>query len=310
MEAKNIDKWLNTVLHKYQTLTRTVVTIMKSLLQAKKVDYLAVTGRTKKADSIKDKIKRKSYKHPEKQLTDISGIRIIVYFESDVERVSDIIEKSFCVDKTNSLNKAALLAADQIGYRSVHYVCDLGNDRSLLPEFRDLKDLKFEFQVRTVLQHAWAELAHDRKYKFFGKLPRGIERKLYLYAGLLEIADRGFDELSQAIDRYIAEVKNKTSEASLDIEINSISLEAFVNQWVEKTGFPLERISSKDSYGELVRELNEFGIQTLSDLNFIIPENYTAKAAGRDYTTNIYGLVRDWMLLHDYKKYKEKVSYR
>ena len=82
-----------------------------------------------------------------------------------------MITGSFNIDEKNSLDKKILLASDQIGYRSVHFVCDLGAQRSGLPEFKDLGGLKFEIQVRTVLQHAWAELAHDRNYKFSGTLP-------------------------------------------------------------------------------------------------------------------------------------------
>lgn len=83
-----------------------------------------------------------------------------------------MITGSFNIDEKNSLDKKILLASDQIGYRSVHFVCDLGAQRSGLPEFKDLGGLKFEIQVRTLLQHAWAELAHDRNYKFSGTLLR------------------------------------------------------------------------------------------------------------------------------------------
>lgn len=121
METENTDKWLAAVLPKHRSLTKAVVTITESLLKAGKIDYLAVTGRTKTLENIKEKVRRKSYKHPRTQMTDISGVRVIVYFESDVRRVSDVIESSFRVDKDNSLDKEALLAADQNGYRPVHY---------------------------------------------------------------------------------------------------------------------------------------------------------------------------------------------
>lgn len=305
MNEQEIDKWIETELPVYDNLTKTFVSICENLLRSANIDYLSVSGRTKTSASIKEKIKRKSYQHPPKQVTDISGVRIILYFESDVERVCRIIENSFDVDKKNSLNKEALLSTDQVGYRSVHLVCELGHVRTSLPEFSAFKNKKCEFQVRTVLQHAWAELAHDRNYKFSGKLPREIERKLYLYAGMLEIADRGFDELSKQIDKYIENIKSETEQGNLSIEINSLSLEEFVREWSKSTGFPLQEPPDKDKYIELVDELHEFGIDTLERLRSIIPSKYIEAAKKLGYSTNIYGLIRDWMLMTDYQKYRD-----
>ena len=305
----NTEKWLDEVLPKQENLTYAVVTIIENLLKNNNIDYLTVTGRTKDRESVKDKIKRKGYKKPKEQLTDISGIRIIVFFESSVKKVSKLIEASFEVDKKNSLNKDALLSNDQIGYRSVHYVCTLGETRISLPEFEYLSGLKFEFQIRTVLQHAWAEIAHDRNYKFSGALPKEIERNLYLYAGLLEVADKGFDELSKSIDSYMENLHEKSSHGDLEVEINSISLEQFVSKWSKNNNFALEGVYDKSNLSELVRELSEFGINSLSELNAIIPENYVEIMKENKLSTNIYGLIRDWMLISDHNKFTENVDY-
>ncbi|WP_323148670.1 hypothetical protein [Pseudomonas oryzihabitans] len=158
-----------------------------------------------------------------------------------------------------------------------------------------------------MLQHAWAELAHDRNYKLSAKLPRELERSLYLYAGLLELADKGFDSLSQEIDKYITEVNQKTNIGDLDVEINSFSLDSFVNQWVDKNGFTLEKIST-NYLEDLVTELVTYGIQNLKDLASIIPEGYAEKALGISYSTTIYGLIRDWLLIHDWRGFTSKVQ--
>lgn len=303
--------WLDAVLPRHERLTSAVVAITENLLRAKHIDYLAVTGRTKNTQSSIDKVKRKGYKDPSVQLTDLSGIRIILYFESDVAKACQLIEEAFNVDWGNSLNKDALLSTDQIGYRSSHYVCDLGEQRAALPEFAGLSKLKFEFQVRTVLQHAWAELAHDRNYKFSGKLPREIERQLFLYAGMLEIADKGFNELSTKIDNYIKAVAEKSARGDLSTEINSVSLEQFVEEWCKTNGIRFEPHNfSKDDYREIVKELDQFGITTLAELNDIIPENYVEALKiedQREYT--LHGYVRDWMLIYDWRKYLGNVDF-
>ena len=303
------DEWIDGALLKHQRLTQSVVAIIKALLVAKGIPYLAVDGRTKNKEGIKDKIKRKAYKSPERQVTDITGVRVILYFESDVQKVSSLLESCFKIDKDNSLDKGSLLSVDKIGYRSVHYVCDIGVERSKLPEFESLAGLKFEVQVRTVLQHAWAEIAHDRNYKFSGKLPDEMARELYLYAGLLEVADKGFDKLSKEIDAYGDVVKQADELVSDSIPVDSISLSNYVVRWGERNNFPLDVPTDKDNYGELVRELDEFGIKTLGQLEQIIPADFSDRAKKYDDYLSIHGCVRSWMLIHDWRRFLERVEF-
>lgn len=286
------------------TLTTSVESILKNLIEQNKIDYLSVAGRTKTKESITEKIKRKNYKDPANQITDISGIRIILFVESDINSVSEIIRKSFSIDELNSSNKDEKLSLDRVGYRSVHFVCDLGKNRSALPEFEGLDSLKLEIQIRTVLQHAWAELAHDRSYKFRGKLPSSIQRSLYLHAGLLEIADKGFSELATEIDDYTQSVNRSYQAGNLDIEINSISLTEFIEAWERQNDYPLEEISESVNahIPELVKELTNFGIRNIFELNKMIPENFVETSKKLNYRTNIFGFIRNLMIINDVKK--------
>jgi hypothetical protein len=229
-----------------------------------------------------------------------------VYFDYDIDRVNEIIEDNFAVDRNNSSNRDNLLLVNEVGYRSVHYVCDLGADRIRLRENKLLQGLKFELQVRTVLQHAWAELAHDRNYKFTGQLPKPIERKLFLLAGLMETADNGFSELSKAIDSYVETVSSSAAKGRLDIEINALSLDEFVSSWAEKAGVPLEEIRNRESYSDLVRELRQFGVHNLEELQRIIPSAY-AENFGTEPST-VLGVVRDWMILSDPQRFLTNVN--
>ena len=93
----------------------------------------------------------------------------------------------FDVDEANSSDRSKVLKEDKVGYKSVHIVEKLGKQRADLVEYKGIYDLKFEIQIRTVLQHAWAELTHDRSYKIDVVLPPHIQRKINLHAGLLEL---------------------------------------------------------------------------------------------------------------------------
>ena len=166
------DDWLERIVPLHRRLTDVTVELVRSLLDSNGVPYLSVNGRTKSIESINEKLKRKSYKSPKTQMTDVSGIRIITYLESQVEQALAVMRTAFEIDESNSLDRKKILGFDRVGYRSAHLVCTLGNIRSSLLEYKDFKLLKFEIQIRTVLQHAWAELAHDRTFKFSPGLPR------------------------------------------------------------------------------------------------------------------------------------------
>lgn len=295
------EKFLQTSLPLHERLTPAVVSILKSILEVNEIQHLSINGRIKKYETALNKIKTKKYKEPKSQLTDLSGIRIILFSESDVTKTCKLIEKTFQIDKENSLNQDDKLGVDKSGYRSVHFVCNIGNERNKLPEFHNLWDLKFEIQVRTVLQHAWAELSHDRNYKFGFRLPLDLERRLHLYAALLELADKGFDELSKSIDEYAQGLKTESKLLSADL--NSFSLVEFIKKWSEETNTKID-IETGEPLDELLGELNYFDIDSIEKLSELIPKNFSEVFNKNKQETNIFGLIREWMLIKDWKKLK------
>ncbi|MGG9078594.1 hypothetical protein ACQ9A0_27000, partial [Escherichia coli] len=48
---------------------------------------------------------------------------------------------------------------------SDNYVIRLKQNRADLPEYARFADLRCEVQVQTILNHAWAQMAHDTIYK-------------------------------------------------------------------------------------------------------------------------------------------------
>lgn len=293
------DKWLTDSLPKYDRLTQSVESMVRSLIEAAGIEYLSISGRTKTSKSINDKIDRKSYKDPANQLTDISGVRIILFIESDLNKVEELISNSFEVDTENSSNKDQALGANQVGYRSIHFVCELGRPRTKLPEYKDFKGMKFEFQVRTVLQHAWAELAHDRSYKFKSELPKDIQRKLFLHAGLLEIADKGFSEIASEIDSYAEGVSQQYKSGDLNVPINSISVTEFMDEWALKHDVEVRQNYPDTLIKQVLHELKAFGVDTIQQLNNLCPKNYVEEYMQLDKTNSLIGVVRDWMVIAD-----------
>lgn len=303
------EKWLDSILPRHERLTKVASYILENLLAENRIEYLTITGRTKNKSSALEKLIRKGYKDPSMQLTDLSGIRVVVYLETDLKSVCGIIEQAFEVDENNSSSKELTMGIDKIGYRSYHYVCKLGKNRENASEYKNLSQLNFEIQVRTVLQHAWAQLSHDRNYKFNGNLPRELERDFYLYAGLLEIVDKGFDAITAKIDLYKETLREKTAGGDYDIDVTSLSLNEFVNQWAEKNNFYLKEHQNQDRISDLVEELKQFGIKKIYELNDIIDPIYAKTAKQAKYYTNIFGLIRDWMLIKDWRRFIRDVKF-
>lgn len=234
-------------------------------------------------------------------MTDLAGIRVITLIESDVQKVCTLIESMFNVHKADSVNKSENLGEEKVGYRSVHFVCDVGKVRGDLPEFSAYKGLCFEIQVRTALEHAWAEIEHDRGYKLGGKLPSHLNRRFKLLSGLLESADLEFNRLTVEIEEYAENIKND----KLNYELTNIGLITFL--FDKHSSYVEEQFLAEDNKNidKAITELNQFGINSLQQLDELILQ-YTNKYNFEKPST-IIGFVRFLMMFIDLKGYFDKV---
>ena len=268
----------------------------------------AIFNRAKAIDSFKEKIKDPKYDNPQEQITDLAGIRIICYVESDVPLICKVIEDNFDIDKENSSDKSRLLGTDKVGYKSVHYVAKLNSDRLKLPEYKNYIKSKLEIQIRTILQHAWAEIEHDRNYKFSGELPDEIQRRFKLVAGSLELADKEFDRIASEIDKINVQIEKGTKEGKLNFEINTTTLKQFLttkfNTLIPALVEPHFATSKHEI--KILKEIESFGLRTLNDLNAILPTDFqNAIKIIEDPPVNFLGLLRLAMIVSDWKKYFE-----
>ncbi|MGP9420597.1 GTP pyrophosphokinase [Pseudomonas reactans] len=310
MKESHFDSWINNNLPRFELLGKHIAFIIENLLQQNKIEYLSVSYRTKSKEGILEKVGRKQYKNPIEELTDISGVRVILYLESDIAKVSDIIKSTLHIDDKNSMNNEGRLSSDKIGYRSVHYVCDIGEKRNALEEYEFISGLNCEIQVRTMLQHAWAELTHDRNYKLGANLPLQIQRKINLFSGMLEIADEGFSEIVNSIEEYKESIKDNDLDQLFPQEINSINLYKFVQEISTKIGLKLTPVKDwgGDTTKDIIDELEHCGFNDFKIIADSIPENYAEVSKKFSPFNNIYGFLRDIMLIHDFEKLSKKES--
>lgn len=267
----------------YGQLSASVLHIIEGLMKKENIKYASAVFRVKDADSLSDKIVRKEEKYKTlSDITDIGGIRIITYYADDVDRVAELIEREFRVDRENSIDKRKALEPNVFGYLSLHYVICLDDRRSLLPEYEDLKELRIEVQIRSILQHSWAEMEHDMGYKSKIEVPREIIRDFSRLAGLLEIADKEFQEIRQKLSQYEREVARKIENNERDtvIRLDAVSLQILLdtdkdfisfNQDIENsTGIKID--SDKANYEGILRMLQWFGITTVGDVKKLLKE--------------------------------------
>ncbi|TET17198.1 MAG: hypothetical protein E3J75_03185 [Dehalococcoidia bacterium] len=314
--VKDIDsavKWYKENQSLYTSLSSKVADIIKENLEQSGIQYHSVTSRGKSLESFTNKAKSEKYSDPTNEIKDMAGIRVITYLETDVQKVVEVIEKLFDIDKTNSIDQSQLLGSDKLGYRSVHYVAKFTKSRCKLPEYKKYEDLPFEIQVRSILQHAWAEIEHDRNYKFSGKLPTQLERRFYLVAGMLECADREFVAIGEEIDKYKNTVVEELRKGDLDIDINTASLKEYLsgkfNKLIEQ-GLLRKEFGEGDVGGKvIVEEAQLFGISKLYQLDKVIPQDFQDNMLGLGLQSNFSGIMRVILMISGLKRYFE-VSWR
>jgi ppGpp synthetase/RelA/SpoT-type nucleotidyltranferase len=216
----------------YEALRDVTVPLLRRLLKKAGIEPHSITPRIKSRKSLREKMTRdgKSYSSLS-DIKDIVGIRIITYFEDELETVGHVIESSFDVDLANSYDRRSKLNTDQFGYRSIHYVCNYSAQRVQMDEYAEFAGHVIEIQIRSILQHAWAEIEHDY-YKTKGKKPESIERRNSRLAGLLELADDEFVAIRKEMETYKRNVGLRIeADENLDnVKLDSISLKTFVEQ--------------------------------------------------------------------------------
>lgn len=289
----------------YKALSKKVESILSELIEIEKVNYHVIVSREKDISSFSKKIKKKEYNNPIRDVTDLAGIRIITYVEDQIPQICKIIETNFDIDTENSSDKSYELGEDKVGYKSIHYVAKLKPNRITLPEYKRFENLYFEIQVRTILQHAWAEIEHDRNYKFSGVLPTAVRRRFKLLAGLLESADNEFNSISIEIDNISDKVRESTNKGELDIPINSTSLREYIITKFNKLVRDEFTSPARENY--LLETLNRLRITTLKDLNDRIPVDFVKlhKAAFNNSTSSINNIVEDILIANDYQSFFE-----
>lgn len=140
--------------HEYLRFTSKLEVLVRDLLAAEKIDVHLLESRTKDVASFRDKVAKtsKTYRDPLTEITDLCGLRVIAYYQDQVDAIEKLIATEFLVDSENSIIHST--SGAEFGYKSSHFVVRLKQDRGGLREWHGLSAFTAEIQVRTVLQQA------------------------------------------------------------------------------------------------------------------------------------------------------------
>ena len=207
----------------YQTYADALKRVLRKACELS-IPEAVVQTRAKSVPSFAEKCVRKLAKYPDpvRQLTDLCGGRVIAQTLEQVEAVKLFVEHNFKIEERD--DKGLLLSEDKFGYRDMHYLVRLRSERAGLigfmpEEIAVIGERIAELQVRSVVQHAWADILHDRMYKTPLRLSTEAKRTGALLAAIMEDGDRSFNRLAIEIDSMVANYAAYASRENVEKEI-------------------------------------------------------------------------------------------
>lgn len=195
--AQEYEEWISA----HPTAARDFREAVEDVLVDAGATFDVVSARVKTVHSLVDKMEKKNssgqyvFSGGLSSAYDLVGVRITTFHSTEIPEIRKICEKTWdivrVVDKT-----AQMRISGSFGYGSLHLICSVRPGTLGLAEYAGQV---FEIQIRTVLQHAWAEFEHDVRYKNEITDPR-VDRAFTLAAGLIELADQQFDQIVGILD--------------------------------------------------------------------------------------------------------------
>jgi ppGpp synthetase/RelA/SpoT-type nucleotidyltranferase len=239
-----------------------------------------IERRIKSEKSMAGKLKRKGAKYSTiDDVTDVLGIRIITFFNEDVDRIASIAESLFRIDWDNSVDKRKTHQFDSFGYNSLHYICQMPPELMHDEKRPRLNEIRFELQMRTALQHVWSAIQHDIGYKTDIETPMEYHRALSRLAGLLELADNEFSRIRHDLADYRRRAQLLIEGGQLsEVTLNADTLKSYLEQRpFDKLNRRIAAINQAELYAaptaDYLTVMRNMGLNTLADVDTMLRDN-------------------------------------
>jgi len=265
----------------FELLAEVVASRLRQMVAQNGIELNTMEWRIKGEASLAGKLRRKGSKYAHLgDITDIFGARVITFYNEDVDRIASIAENLFDIDWAHSVDKRKMHQVTSFGYNSLHYICRLPRSLHYDPDHPELNDLPFELQMRTALQHVWSAIQHDIGYKSDIETPDEYHRDLGRLAGLLELADNEFSRIRNSVAGYRRRVYALVQSGQLQgIQLDGDTFSSYLKMHpFDKLNRQIAAITQAElheaSFHRYLRVLKKMGLQTLSDVEQLIRDNY------------------------------------
>ena len=281
----------------------------------------AVSGRVKSREECVKKFSLKYQTVLEEQntpyeikdhITDLIGLRIVSLYETDVSKIKDALAKEFEVIEVTDKISAMEAREDSFGYKGLHVDLKLKSPRVEMKEYKRYSNLRFEVQIRTIIQDAWSVLDHKIKYK--KSIPISMKRRINTLAALFELADREFYNIKIKTDDQQAEARDKLDQTiSITEELDAFTFLAIVEDKFSEFNFQPHKIDG------FVAEIVEYSNGTLKikDFKEIFEKEFNDVEQYKEYleqeendphVINPFTEIRHILYKNDKEKYKKILS--
>ncbi|MBP5339419.1 MAG: hypothetical protein J6Z14_09010 [Prevotella sp.] len=264
----------------YLRLAQIASDTLRQALKEQHVTVITLEHRVKTEASLAGKLELKGAKYNTlDNVTDIVGLRVVTFYSADVDKVAAIVNETFSVDWSNSVDKRKLHRLDSFGYNSLHYICRLPKTVINDPDMHLLNELPFELQMRTALQHVWSTLDHDTAYKGDVNIPREYKRQFNRLAGMLELIDDEFSRLRNVLTDYRRQMLALEASGQLnEVDLNSDTFRRYLEAHpFDRLNRRIAGINQAELYPvpmmPFLRVLQKLGFETLGDVNRLIEEH-------------------------------------
>jgi putative GTP pyrophosphokinase len=201
--------------------------LIEAILEDAGIRYQSIQFRVKAKKKLREKYldPSKNYKRLD-DITDLAGLRVITYYEDDVERVAKIVKEEFEVDLKNSVDKRDS-EPDKFGYNAINYVCCHVGKRTSDVEYKKFSGVRCEIQITSILRHAWSEIEHEW-YDLKDSYPKAVKRRFYRIAALLELAESEFLSIRMSRTEYEQSVAVRVEANVVDLPVNAVSIKSLI----------------------------------------------------------------------------------
>lgn len=246
---------------------------LRSNLDENGVIVTALEARVKTEKSLAGKLELKGAKYATlSDITDLMGIRVIAFYLDDVDKVAALAEKLFDIDWQESVDKRKMYQLNSFGYLSLHYICRIPRSVYYDPAHPEVNEYRFELQMRTALQHVWANMYHDTGYKSGVEVPADHLRNLNRLAGMLELADEQFSRIRTEINDYRRRVQQLVSSGNFDeVPLNGDTFRSYLTlEPFRKLAMKIAAINQAEIYYDnpfpYLEQFRDMGFTTLGDV--------------------------------------------